>query len=43
MGDISRFDDVKELQKLSGLGLVACDFDKHKGETRIRLSGERKN
>ena len=24
MGDISRFDDVKEIQKLSGLGLVAC-------------------
>lgn len=23
MGDISRFDDVKEIQKLSGLGLVA--------------------
>ena len=24
MGDISRFDDVKEIQKLSGMGLVAC-------------------
>ena len=24
MGDISRFDDVKEVQKLSGMGLVAC-------------------
>ena len=24
MGDISRFDDVKEIQKLSGLGLVAA-------------------
>ncbi|MCD7825238.1 MAG: hypothetical protein LUH14_04670 [Clostridiaceae bacterium] len=26
MGDISRFDDVKEIQKLSGLGLVAVFF-----------------
>ena len=24
MGDIDRFDDVKEIQKLSGLGLVAA-------------------
>lgn len=30
MGDISRFDDVKEIQKLSGLGLVACSSGKHK-------------
>lgn len=35
MGDISRFDDVKEIQKLSGLGLVACSSGKHKGETKI--------
>jgi len=25
MGDISRFDDVKKIQKLSGLGLVDAD------------------
>ena len=31
MGDISRFDDVKEIQKLSGMGLVACSSGKHKG------------
>lgn len=31
MGDISRFDDVKEIQKLSGLGLIACSSGKHKG------------
>ena len=31
MGDISRFDDVKEIQKLSGLGLVACSTGKHTG------------
>lgn len=35
MGDISQFDDVKEIQKLSGLGLVACSSGKHKGETNI--------
>ncbi len=29
MGDISRFDDVKEIQKLGGLGLVACLFQFH--------------
>ena len=33
-GDISRFDDVKEIQKLSGLGLVVCSSGKHKGETK---------
>ena len=26
IGDISRFDDVKEIQKLSGLGLVAVSL-----------------
>lgn len=35
LGDISRFDDVKEIQKLSGLSLVACSSGKHKGETKI--------
>lgn len=34
MGDISRFDDVKEIQKLSGMGLVACSSGKHKGQTK---------
>ena len=33
MGDIDRFDDVREIQKLSGMGLVACSSGKHKGET----------
>ena len=39
MGDISRFDDVKEIQKLGGLGLVACSSGKHKGETKISHRG----
>lgn len=30
LGDISRFDDVKEIQKRSGLGLVACNSGKYK-------------
>lgn len=42
MGDISRFDDVKEIQKLSGLGLVACSSGKHKGETRISYRGRKR-
>ena len=42
MGDISRFDDVKEIQKISGLGLVACSSGKHKGETRISHRGRKR-
>lgn len=42
MGDISRFDDVREIQKLSGLGLVACSSGKHKGETRISHRGRKR-
>lgn len=42
MGDISRFDDVKEIQKLSGMGLVACSSGKHKGETKISHRGRKR-
>ena len=42
MGDISRFDNAKELQKLSGLGLVSCSSGKHKGETRISHRGRKR-
>lgn len=42
MGDIHRFDDVKEIQKLSGLGLAACSSGKHKGETRISHRGRKR-
>lgn len=42
LGDISRFDDVKEIQKLSGLGLVACSSGKHKGETKISHRGRKR-
>ena len=42
IGDISRFDDVKAVQKLSGLGLVACSSGKHKGETKISYRGRKR-
>ena len=41
-GDISRFDDEKEIHKLSGLGLVACSSGKHKGETKISHRGRKR-
>lgn len=42
MGDISRFDDAREIQKLSGLSLVACRSGKHKGETKISHRGRKR-
>jgi len=42
IGDIDRFDDVKEIQKLSGMGLVACSSGKHKGKTRISHRGRKR-
>ena len=42
MGDVTRFDSAKEIQKLSGLGLVACSSGKHKGETKISHRGRKK-
>ena len=41
-GDRSRFDDAAEIQKLSGLGLVACSSGKHKGETKISYRGRKR-
>ena len=42
MGDIARFDEAKEIQKLSGLGLVSCSSGKHKGETKISHRGRKR-
>ena len=42
MGDISRFSNAKEIQKLSGLSLVACSSGKHKGETKISHRGRKR-
>ena len=33
IGDISRFDNPKQVQKLAGYAIVACSSGKHKGET----------
>ena len=33
---------MKEIQKLSGLGLVACSSGKHKGETKISHRGRKR-
>ena len=42
MGDIERFDEAKEIQKRSGMALVANSSGKHKGETRISYRGRKK-
>ena len=42
MGDIDRFDAAKEIQKLSGLGLVACSSGKHQGQTKISHRGRKR-
>ena len=42
MGDVSRFDDVKEIQKLAGMGLVACSSGKHEGKTKISHRGRKR-
>lgn len=42
MGDINRFDDAKEIQKLSELSLVASSSGKHNGQTRISYRGRKR-
>ena len=42
MGDITRFDDPGEIQKISGFSLVACSSGKHKGETKISHRGRKR-
>ena len=39
VGDITRFDNAKELQKLAGLELVSADSGKHRGKKRISKRG----
>lgn len=41
VGDIMRFDNAKELQKLAGLELVADSSGKHNGKTRISKRGRK--
>ena len=42
VGDIKRFNDAKELQKLAGLELVADSSGKHKGKSRISKRGRKR-
>ncbi|WP_148409059.1 IS110 family transposase [Murimonas intestini] len=42
VGDISRFNTPKELQKLAGLALVENSSGKHKGETTISRRGRKR-
>lgn len=42
VGDITRFNDPKELQKLAGLELVADSSGKHKGKSRISKRGRKR-
>ncbi len=42
VGDISRFDNAKELQKLAGLSIVSNSSGKHKGESRISYRGRKR-
>lgn len=41
IGDISRFDDPKQLQKLAGLAIVSNESGKHKGESGISYRGRK--
>ena len=42
VGDITRFDDPKQLQKLAGYAIVECSSGKHKGESHISYRGRKR-
>ena len=42
VGDIRRFDDPKQLQKLAGYAIVKNDSGKHKGESHISYRGRKR-
>ncbi len=42
VGDIERFDNPKQVQKLAGYGIVADSSGKHKGESRISHRGRKR-
>ena len=42
VGDIGRFDNPKQLQKLAGYAIVADESGKHKGESRISHRGRKR-
>lgn len=42
MGNVGRFDDAKEIRKLSGLGLVACSSGNYKVQTKVSHRGRKR-
>ena len=42
IGDISRFDNPKQVQKLAGYAIVSCSSGKHKGESHISYRGRKR-
>ena len=42
VGDITRFKDAKEVQKLAGYSIVSNESGKHKGESHISYRGRKK-
>ena len=42
VGDISRFDNPKQLQKLAGYAIVSNDSGKHNGESHISYRGRKR-
>lgn len=42
VGDVGRFDNPKQLQKLAGYAIVSNDSGKHKGESRISHRGRKR-
>ena len=42
VGDIGRFDNPKQLQKLAGYAIVSNDSGKHNGESRISYWGRKR-
>ena len=42
VGNIGRFDSLKQLQKLAGYAIVANDSGKHNGESRISYRGRKR-
>jgi transposase len=42
VGDIKRFDNPKQLQKLAGYAIVADQSGKHNGESRISYRGRKR-
>jgi transposase len=39
VGEVGRFDDGRQIQRLAGLSLRECSSGKHKGETAISRRG----